>query len=161
MSDKYYRSAYMNVDLNAVASNFKVFSTLHPNKTVMAVVKANAYGLGSVKVARHLMENGATFFAVATLDEAIELRMHGITAKILVLGVLPAKDIDKAIQHRVALTVPSKQWLKEAIKNISGEQEKKLWLHIKLDTGMGRLGIKDTKTYQEVIEIIQQYEQLV
>lgn len=56
MSDKYYRSAYMNVDLNAVASNFKVFSTLHPNKTVMAVVKANAYGLGSVKVARHLME---------------------------------------------------------------------------------------------------------
>lgn len=51
----------MNVDLNAVASNFKVFSTLHPNKTVMAVVKANAYGLGSVKVARHLMENGATF----------------------------------------------------------------------------------------------------
>lgn len=50
--------------------------------------------------------------------------MHGITAKILVLGVLPAKDIDKAIQHRVALTVPSKQWLKEAIKNISGEQEK-------------------------------------
>lgn len=53
--------AYMNVDLNAVASNFKVFSTLHPNKTVMAVVKANAYGLGSVKVARHLMENGATF----------------------------------------------------------------------------------------------------
>lgn len=61
MSDKYYVSAYMNVDLNAVASNFKVFSTLHPNKTVMAVVKANAYGLGSVKVARHLMENGATF----------------------------------------------------------------------------------------------------
>ncbi len=86
---------------------------MHPNKTVMAVVKANAYGLGSVKVARHLMENGATFFAVATLDEAIELRMHGITAKILVLGVLPAKDIDKAIQHRVALTVPSKQWLKD------------------------------------------------
>ena len=86
--------------------------------------------------------------------------MHGITAKILVLGVLPAKDIDKAIQHRVALTVPSKQWLKEAIKTFL-VREKKLWLHIKLDTGMGRLGIKDTKTYQEVIEIIQQYEQLV
>ena len=86
--------------------------------------------------------------------------MHGITAKILVLGVLPAKDIDKAIQHRVALTVPSKQWLKEAIKNISGEQEKKLWLHIKLDTGMERLGIKILKRIKR-IEIIQQYEQLV
>ncbi len=79
--DKYYRSAYMNVDLNAVASNFKVFSTLHPNKTVMAVVKANAYGLGSVKVARHLMENGATFFAVATLDEAMNLECMGLLLK--------------------------------------------------------------------------------
>ncbi|RZI06073.1 alanine racemase, partial [Staphylococcus aureus] len=87
----------MNVDLKAVASNFQVFSTLHPNKTVMAVVKANAYELGSVKEARHLMENGATLFAAATLDEAMEPRMHVITATILVLGVLTAKVIDKAI----------------------------------------------------------------
>ena len=64
-------------------------------------------------------------FAVATLDEAIELRMHGITAKILVLGVLPAKDIDKAIQHRVALTVPSKQWLeKKQLKHFLVSTEK-------------------------------------
>ncbi|KMR64658.1 alanine racemase, partial [Staphylococcus aureus] len=76
----------MNVDLSAVPSNFKVFSTLHPHKTVMAVVKANDYGLGSVKVTRHLMANGATFFTVATLDETIELRLHGIPAKILGLG---------------------------------------------------------------------------
>lgn len=53
---------------------------------------------------------------MATLDEAIELRMHGIKAKILILGVIRTEDISKAIQHRVALTVPSKAWLKEAIK---------------------------------------------
>ena len=64
------------------------------------------------------------FFAVATLDEAIELRMHGIDAKILVLGVIPTKDICKAIQHRVALTVPSKAWLKEAIRNIPEKMRK-------------------------------------
>ena len=95
MSDKYYRSTYLNVDLNAIVSNFQVFQTLHPNKTVMPVVKANGYGLGSIKIARQLMENGAEFFAVATLDEAIELRMHGINAKILVLGVIPTYNITK------------------------------------------------------------------
>ncbi|MBO1199678.1 alanine racemase [Staphylococcus simiae] len=161
MADKYYRPAYINVDLNAVSANFNTISTLHHNKTVIAVIKANAYGLGSVKVAQHLMNHGATFFAVATLDEAIELRMHGITAKILVLGVITPEDVDKAIQHRIALTAPSKQWLKEMIKNISSEQIKKLWLHVKLDTGMGRLGIKDSDEYQEVIDIITQQEQLV
>ena len=55
---------------------------------------------------------------MATLDEAIELRMHGVDAKLLVLGVVPTEDIEKAIQHRVALTVPSKAWLKETIKQI-------------------------------------------
>lgn len=161
MSEKYYRATYMNVDLNAIAANFNTFKTLHNNKTIIAVIKANAYGLGSVKVAQHLMEQGATFFAVATLDEAIELRMHGITAKILILGAIPTTDIGKAIQHRVALTVPTKQWLKEAIKNIPSDQTKSLWLHVKLDTGMSRLGIKDIEEYQEVIDIINKQSQLI
>ena len=134
---------------------------MHANKTVISVIKANGYGLGSVRIAQHLMENGASFFAVATLDEAIESRMHGIKAKILILGVIPPKDINKAIQHRVALTVPSKSWLKESIKNISDENEKALWLHLKLDTGMGRLGMKDVEEYKEVVDIISKYDQLV
>ncbi|RZH70042.1 hypothetical protein EIH00_16630 [Staphylococcus aureus] len=77
----------MNVDVNAVASNFKLYSTLHPTKTAMAVVKANAYGLRRVKVARHLTAKGDTCFAVASLDEAKELRMHGLQAQNLVLGL--------------------------------------------------------------------------
>ncbi|MFQ3802400.1 alanine racemase [Staphylococcus equorum] len=161
MSDKYYRSTYLNVDLNAIVSNFQVFQTLHPNKTVMPVVKANGYGLGSIKIARQLMENGAEFFAVATLDEAIELRMHGINAKILVLGVIPTYNINKAIQHRVAITVPSKVWLAEAIEEIPTDNKKDLWLHAKLDTGMGRLGIKDVDEYKEVIDLIQSHDHLV
>ena len=63
-------------------------------------------------------------FCVATLDEAIELRMHGVDAKLLVLGVVPTEDIEKAIQHRVALTVPSKAWLKETIKQIPDDNQK-------------------------------------
>lgn len=161
MSEKFYRSTYLNIDLNAILSNYQTFDKLHANKTVISVIKANGYGLGSVKIAQHLMEHGASFFAVATLDEAIELRMHGIKAKILILGVIPPTDINKAIQHRVALTVPSKAWLKESIKNISDENDKALWLHLKLDTGMGRLGMKDVEEYQEVVDIISKYEDLV
>lgn len=161
MSEKFYRSTYLNVNLDAILNNYQTFNQLHHNKTVISVIKANSYGLGSVKVAHHLMEHGASFFAVATLDEAIELRMHGIDAKILVLGVIPTKDICKAIQHRVALTVPSKAWLKEAIRNIPEKNEKELWLHAKIDSGMGRLGMKDVEEYKDVVDIINKKDDLV
>lgn len=161
MSDKFYRSTYLNVDLSAILNNYNTVRTLHSDKTVIPVVKANSYGLGSVKIAQHLMNNGADFFAVATLDEAIELRMHGINAQILILGVVPLEDINKAIQHRVALTVPSLQWLQHAIELIRDDNEKNLWLHVKLDTGMGRLGIKSLEEYKEVIDLIQSHPHLV
>ncbi|MCE4964543.1 alanine racemase [Staphylococcus haemolyticus] len=161
MSDKFYRSTYLNVDLSAILNNYNTVRTLHSDKTVIPVVKANSYGLGSVKIAQHLMNNGADFFAVATLDEAIELRMHGINAQILILGVIPLEDINKAIQHRVALTVPSLQWLQHAIELIRDDNEKNLWLHVKLDTGMGRLGIKSLEEYKEVIDLIQSHPHLV
>lgn len=161
MTEKFYRPTYLNVNLDAILANYQIFDQLHHNKTVISVIKANSYGLGSVRIAQHLMEHGASFFAVATLDEAIELRMHGIKAKILILGVIRTEDISKAIQHRVALTVPSKAWLKEAIKNIPEDNEKKLWLHAKLDTGMGRLGMKDVEEYREVVDLIDKREHLV
>ncbi|MCD8830190.1 alanine racemase [Staphylococcus gallinarum] len=161
MSDKYYRSTYVNVDLNAIVSNFQVFQKLHPTKTVIPVVKANGYGLGSLPIARQLMKNGAEFFAVATLDEAIELRMHGINAKLLVLGVIPTADINKALQHRIAVTVPSKSWLDEVITNLPEENEKDQWFHVKLDTGMGRLGVKDVSEYKKIIETIDAHEHLI
>ncbi|MDM7882199.1 alanine racemase [Staphylococcus borealis] len=161
MSDKFYRSTYLNVDLSAILNNYNAFESLHNNKTVIPVVKANSYGLGSVKIAQHLMKNGAEFFAVATLDEAIELRMHGVNAQILILGVIPLEDINKAIQHRVALTVPSLQWLQHAIDLISDDNEKNLWLHVKLDTGMGRLGMKSLEEYKEVIRLIHSQPHLI
>ncbi|WP_342610399.1 alanine racemase [Staphylococcus hsinchuensis] len=161
MSDKYYRASYVNVDLNAIASNFQLFQKLHPNKTVMPVVKANGYGLGSLAIARHLMDVGANFFAVATLDEAIELRMHGVNAQLLILGVVPTYDIRKALQHRIAVTVPSLTWLEQAINEMPENNEKDLWLHIKLDTGMGRLGVKDVDEYQQVIDLIHEHEHLI
>ncbi|UXR75754.1 MULTISPECIES: alanine racemase [unclassified Staphylococcus] len=161
MSEKYYRESTLSVNLDAITSNYQELSKCHPTKTMMPVVKANAYGLGSVAIAKHLAQLGATFVCVATLDEAIELRMHGFKEKILILSSIPPANINKAIQHRVAVAVPSKEWLEDAISHIESSNEKSLWLHIKLDTGMNRLGIKDSETYREMIAIIEQYEQLI
>ncbi|TDM10488.1 alanine racemase [Macrococcus lamae] len=161
MTTKYYRPSYINVDLDAISQNYQSVSRLHPNKTVMAVVKANAYGMGAVQVATHLVDNGAEFFAVATLDEAIELRMHGIKAKILIMGIIEPKDINKAVRHRVALTVPDSAWLRNALSYMKEDNDKPIWLHIKLDTGMNRIGIHDVTEYMETIDIINQHERLV
>src|SRR5699024_11706666 len=114
VSEKYYRHTAVDVDLEAVDENYRMIQNLHPDKTFIAVVKANAYGLGSVAVAVHLAARGVGFFAVATLDEAIELRMHGIREKVLVLGAIPPEHINKAIQHRIAVTAPNLEWLDEA-----------------------------------------------
>ncbi|ANZ32901.1 alanine racemase [Staphylococcus carnosus] len=161
MADKFYRPTYLKVDLEAILKNYQVLGKLQPNKTVMPVIKANAYGMGSVNVGHYLKNHGAEFFAVATLDEAIELRMHRIDTKILILGVVIPKDINKAIQHRVALTVPSYAWLNEAIKYLDEDLEKDLWLHVKIDTGMGRLGVKSAEDYQKTVALIQSHEHLI
>lgn len=161
MADKYYRPTVLNIDLEAITENYKALSTLHANKTLMAVVKANAYGLGSVAIANHLKSLGAEFFCVATLDEAIELRMHGIREKILILSSIPPYAINKAIQHRVAIAAPSKEWLEETIRYIDEDTSKSVWLHIKIDTGMNRLGIKDVQTYREMIEMIHAHPNLI
>ncbi|WP_213563108.1 alanine racemase [Staphylococcus auricularis] len=161
MSDKYYRPTRVNVDLDAITSNYQMFGKLHPNKTVIPVVKANGYGLGSVAIARHLMDIGANFFAVATLDEAVELRMHGVDARILVLGVIPPEHINKAIQHRVAMTVPDLTWMKKAVSYVDEENEKRMWFHVKIDTGMGRLGVKSAHEYKEIVSLIQSTSNMI
>lgn len=61
MTEKFYRPTYLNVNLDAILANYQIFDQLHHNKTVISVIKANSYGLGSVRIAQHLMEHGASF----------------------------------------------------------------------------------------------------
>ncbi|MBC3061293.1 MULTISPECIES: alanine racemase [Staphylococcus] len=160
MSDVAYRPTYLNVDLDAILYNYNIFKTLQSDKLVIPVIKANGYGLGSVKIAEILENNGAQFFAVATLDEAIELRLHNVNAKLLVLGAISPKDINKAIQYDITLTVPSQFWLERAIHYIEDNSDH-VYLHVKLDTGMGRLGIKTLEEYQLVINLIKEHPNLI
>lgn len=161
MSERYYRNTLVHVDLEAIHHNYKMIGSKHPDKTFIAVVKADGYGLGSDTVAHYLSERGVGYFAVATLDEAIDLRMHGIKDKILVLGIINPEDINKAIQHRIAITAPGIDWVKSAKANVDDKYEKEVWIHIKVNTGMNRYGTKDAEEIKEMIEEINGFERFI
>jgi alanine racemase len=154
----------VEISLDALKYNLLSFRSLLPKHIrIMAVVKADAYGHGAVQVARTASLCGVEDFAVATLDEALELREAGITARILVLGYTSPAGIAIAAQSGIALTVFAREgleairaWLQEA-GSAGGEGGAVLRIHIKLDTGMGRLGLHDEA---EAIRLIDEALQL-
>ncbi len=136
-----YRNTYAEIDLNAIKENLQAIQiNLGSKKRMIPVLKANAYGHGSVKVAEYLEELGYDIFAVALLEEAMELRESGIKATILVLGWVAPPYAHIAVKHNFILTVFQKQWLEELdALDLQGT----LQIHIKLDTGMGRNGLRN------------------
>lgn len=133
-----YRNTWAEVNLTHIKYNVAQMRAHLPEKVeIMAMVKANAYGHGAVEVAQTALEAGATFLGVAMLDEAIELRQNNIHAPILILGRTSPQDVPIAIEENFRLTVFQKEWLKEANKYIPAS--KQLPVHLKVDTGMGRL----------------------
>ena len=131
----------VNVDLSALIHNLaQLRRTTAASAQIMAVIKANAYGHGAVAIAETLIENGVSFLCVARVSEAVELRDAGIKAPILLFGdVLPCQ-IAYMASHDIRATVTSL----ESARIISQEAVKcknSIKVHIKVDTGMGRLGI--------------------
>ena len=124
------------IDLNAVLNNYNyIKSKLNSDTKLLSVVKADAYGHGSVEVCRMLEENGATEFAVACIEEAIALREGGIKGNILILGITDESYASALIEHSLTQTVDSYDYAYSLSKhgNIN--------VHIKIDTGMSRLGL--------------------
>ncbi|WP_345243993.1 alanine racemase [Pontibacillus salipaludis] len=147
---QYYRDSWIEVELDAIQGNIQNLKQHLPKKTgVYAVVKANAYGHGDVQVAKAALEGGASGLAVALLDEAVRLREVGITAPILVMGWTRPEDVAVAAHYDITLTVFQAEWLRE-IKAMNMDQV--LSFHIKLDTGMGRIGIRETHELEEVLK---------
>ncbi|MBO0996114.1 alanine racemase [Bacillus sp. SD088] len=138
-----YRDTWAGIDLDAIVYNMKEICKLLPNETkAFAAVKANGYGHGAVQIAIAALKGGAHGLLVAFLDEALELRKAGLTAPILVLGYTRPEDADVAEKAGISLTVYQFDWLQKAENFIS--KEARLSVHIKCDTGMNRIGIKDT-----------------
>lgn len=145
----FYRDTWAEVNLDHIFYNVQSLKKILPEDVkIFAVVKANAYGHGDVQVARTALKAGANFLAVATLDEAIALRQKGMTVPILVLGATPSKDAVLAAEYDITLTVFQLEWLLQANELLT--EDKHLRVHLKIDTGMGRIGVK---TGQEIKEI--------
>ncbi len=135
------RPTWLEVDLEAVAHNVRQIKELvGPSVDILAVLKADAYGHGAVKTARTALNNGASFCGVASVNEAIRLRNAGIDAPILVLGYTPAWLAKEALLHNVTLTVYDAD-VARLYSRAAEELRRTAHVHIKVDTGMGRLGL--------------------
>ena len=134
------KRTWAEIDLDALAHNYRVLRA-HVGSGVkfLGVVKADAYGHGAVEVSRLLQELGADYLAVSSVDEAMELRKNGITMPVLILGHTPREQVDLMIENNIAQSVTCRakavEYSEEAVR--CGGQ---LTVHIKVDTGMSRLG---------------------
>ncbi|AKP67066.1 alanine racemase [Companilactobacillus ginsenosidimutans] len=135
-----HRPATVEINMANLKSNLhNELKSVPAGTDVFAVVKANAYGHGLVKVAQAEIEFGATGLCVATLDEALEIRDSDVVAPILVLGITPVKYAEIANKADISLTVGSLDWLEEAAR----ENIYQLKVHLGVDSGMGRIGFRD------------------
>ena len=132
---------WAEIDLNAYAHNIKELRRItHPDAMLMAVVKANGYGHGAVEVAREALQKGAAWLGVARINEAVDLRRAGLEAPILIMGYTPADLARQLIEFDLTQTVyhyaNAERFSSQALK-----LGKKISVHIKIDSGMGRLGL--------------------
>ncbi|HSK64518.1 MAG TPA: alanine racemase [Pyrinomonadaceae bacterium] len=136
------RPTWAEIDLNQLAANFKrIKQRVAATARIMAVVKANAYGHGAVECARRLAAEGADWFGVALPEEAIQLRNSGITQPILCLAGFWPGQAAACIQHKLTPVIYRLDML-EALNQAAIEARAIVDVHVKVDTGMGRLGVR-------------------
>jgi len=143
---RFYRETWADVDLDALSCNIAALQK-HTQKALIAIIKANAYGHGDEMIAKKALACGAKILAVSSLDEALSLRYKHVKGPILVLGHVAPKDIRIAIDEKIMVTVTSYDWA----KSILSQDLHGLTAHLKIDTGMNRMGLKTLKEAQEIL----------
>ena len=137
----YHRSTFAEIDLHAFQHNLlNLKKHLAPQTGIMAVVKADAYGHGATPCARKAVETGVDYLGVGVIEEGIELRESGLTAPILVLTSIFPNDAEDLVRHDLA-TILCTPTLAQALSKEARKQNKTVSVHIKVDTGMNRLGV--------------------
>lgn len=142
--------AWIEINSNNLLNNLKQLQACQPNKQVMAVVKDNFYGLG-LDAVKLIIENGVNFLAVSTIDEAIQLREANIKQEILILGYVPISKLHLIEKYNLIQTIITNDYAKECYRI-----NPNLKYHLKINTGMNRLGIN----YQQLDDIIWCYDHL-
>lgn len=147
---------WAQINLDAIEHNLKeIKKNIASNVKIMSIIKADAYGHGFFQVATTLAKNGVDAFGVATADEAIQLRNSGFKTPILIIGVTCDDDLEMLISNDIMLVVFNKEFAMQ-ISDVATKVSKKAKIHIKLDTGMSRIGFvcTDDKSIKESSDCI-------
>ncbi|ANH45684.1 alanine racemase [Helicobacter pylori] len=148
------RASFVEVNTASLRHNFNAVKSIVPKDAcVMAVVKANAYGAGALKASEIFLQEGANYLGVATLDEALELRSHFSQTPILILGYSPNTNASMLIDNDLSAMVFNLEQA-EVFSQVALKSQKRLKIHLKIDTGMHRLGLEPTFKSIETIKKI-------
>ncbi len=155
-----HRPTRIMISERAIKHNVsEAVAQLDSDSQLFAVVKANAYGHGLIQVAQFALAAGATGFCVAVLDEALALREAGMTAPILVLGLIAPEDAAIAAAHQIAVPVAEEQWLEQASLTLPADAH--LQVHFATDTGMGRIGFTHRQDLQAAARWVQAHAEMM
>ncbi|WP_120890438.1 alanine racemase [Helicobacter pylori] len=148
------RASFVEVNTHSLRHNFSAVKSIVPKDAcIMAVVKANAYGAGAIKASEIFLQEGANYLGVATLDEALELRSYFSKTPILILGYSPNSNASMLIDNDLSAMVFSFEQA-EVFSQMALKSQKRLKVHIKIDTGMHRLGLEPNFKSIETIKKI-------
>lgn len=152
MQDMQRHRAWTEISLRAIEHNYREICR-QSKSPVLCVVKADAYGHGAVRVAQRLQELGAPYFAAATVPEAVELREHGISAPIMILGYVHETDMEDIARYQIAAPVYDRETA-ELLSAAADRAGIPITVHYKLDTGMTRLGFPSWEAERTVSDIL-------
>ncbi|MGD6941087.1 alanine racemase [Cytobacillus gottheilii] len=151
--NQFFRDTWAEINLDKITYNVEAMKKhVQKGTKIMAVVKANAYGHGDLAIAKTALKAGAEYLAVATLDEAFALRKSAITAPILVLGASRPEHACFAAKENIALTIFQSDWLQKAKAYL--DDCPSLRIHVKFDTGMGRIGITSQEEWAKIESVL-------
>ncbi|NJJ40426.1 alanine racemase [Paenibacillus apii] len=146
------RDTWAEIDLTQIRENVMEIRQFLPGSTkLMAVVKANAYGHGDIETAREAVQAGADYLGVAFIEEAIRLRNAGLKQPILILTPIRPELTSLALEYDLMLTVTRASWFHEMRAHKPVNALNKLYVHVKMDTGLGRIGIRTLEEWQEIV----------
>ncbi|GAA7909116.1 alanine racemase [Helicobacter pylori] len=148
------RASFVEVNSASLRHNFSAVKSIVPKDAyIMAVVKANAYGAGAIKASEIFLQEGVNYLGVATLDEALELRSHFSKTPILILGYSPNSNASMLIDNDLSAMIFSLEQA-EVFSQMALKSQKRLKIHLKIDTGMHRLGLEPNFKSIEIIKKI-------
>jgi alanine racemase len=149
-----HRATVAEIDLSAFRHNLtEIRSLVAPKVKIMAVVKADGYGHGAIPCAKAAVEAGTDWLGVAILEEGVELRESGVIAPILVMGGIFPNEVEELIRHDLSTSLSSLP-LAERLNQQAEKQGKTVGVHLKVDTGMGRLGMHP----EELLSFVEQIQ---